>query len=95
MSREQQLQSEKYETKLIKIYFKEVHYKSLLKKSFLPIFEVLRQNIKTFPWCLVIESLMVKELGEYNFPGIRRNFVFYHKGVSLSVNELLFTDIAI
>ena len=38
---------------------------------------------------------MVKELGEYNFPGIRRYFVFYHKGVLLSVNELLFTDIAI
>ena len=48
MNREQWLRSEKYETKFIKIYFKEVHYKSLLKKSFLPIFEVLQQNIKTF-----------------------------------------------
>ena len=83
-----------YETKFIKIYFKEVHYKSSLKKSFLPIFEVLRQNIKTFQWYLVIESLMVKELGEYDFPGIRRNFFFYHKGVLLSVNELLIPDIA-
>ena len=79
MNRVQWLRSEKYDTKLIKIYFIEVHYKSSLKKYFLPTFEVLRQNIKTFQWSLVVEALMVKELGEYNFPGIRRNLVFYIK----------------
>ena len=42
MNREQWLRSELYETKFTKIYFKEVNYKYSLKKSFLPIFEVLR-----------------------------------------------------
>ena len=41
MNREQWFGSEIYETKFIKIYFKEVDYK-YLKESFLPIFEVLR-----------------------------------------------------
>ena len=38
---------------------------------------------------LVIETLMVKKLAEYNFPGIRRNFAFDHEGVLLSVNQIL------
>ena len=38
---------------------------------------------------------MVKELGEYNFSGIRINFFVYHKGDFLSLNKLLFSDIAI
>ena len=41
MNKEQWFRSEIYETKFIKIYFKEVDYK-YLKESFLPIFEVLR-----------------------------------------------------
>ena len=48
MNRDQWLQSEMFETKFIKIYFKEVNYKYSLKKTFVPSFEVLRQNIKTF-----------------------------------------------
>ena len=38
---------------------------------------------------------MAKEIGEYNFSGIRINFFIYHKGDLLSLNKLLFSDIAI
>ena len=62
MNKEQWLQNKMYETKFIKIYFKDAkqHFKSSLKKSLLPIFEVLHQNIKTFQWFVVIESLIIK-----------------------------------
>ena len=37
---------------------------------------------------------LVIESAEYNFPGIRINIVFARKRVLLSVNALLFPDIA-
>ena len=71
-----------YETKFIKIYFKDAkQYYGVTAKY---------KNILMV--CLVIESLTVNELAEYNFSGIRRNFVFDHKKVLLSVNALLFPD---
>lgn len=81
-----------YEIKFIKIYFKDAkqQYESLLKKSSLRIFEMLPKKYKNTSLVrLVIES------AEYNFPGIRINIVFARKSVLLSVNALLFPDIAI
>ena len=48
----QWLQSKMYETKFIK--------KNSLQKSFLPVFEVFRENMKTFELCLINESLMIE-----------------------------------